>query len=442
MRAVVPLTNSEAHGEMSLDYMQHERDEAPYEGPSGATYSERVLLPDGQGAARSIELVRRVNAHTHPMLALRAREGTLHRFEPWGDLAVPYVYHDPARRLFVLVIPVCRAHDELTMRAELLLQLARETSHPMPGYVRAARAVLGSGALRAVLTKGVAPKEPAHGVSAPAAPLDTNETIEEAEPVDDDAHELDPESEPIEPEEFASTADDVANRGRNEGAIGGRSAAGHAAMVDGEARIWAVGTESDASELRSTKLEVSAELDPEGFPLLRARVCTMAPAPPDGERVKILAQVVLDATRPDDRAVLEALAHGAALRVDLVSRARRALGTGFAPTSPSSAAAFGHLLEALRDRPEGDSSQRLRRAEQWRAELDAEVPSPGRVPEALASSSAAGALPADRRLPAAARSDFDGGIDDRAPREAVHLEPVDQRPAPASSTADPINRRD
>jgi hypothetical protein len=126
--------------------------EAPYAGALGATRHEAVWLTRADGSAQRVEIVRTVNAATDAALAQAALAGTLHRIEG-SDLAVPFVYHDPATRRFVLVVPAARAHEELRLRAELLLRLADETESVLPAYVREARSVIGPEGLRRLLTE-------------------------------------------------------------------------------------------------------------------------------------------------------------------------------------------------------------------------------------------------------------------------------------------------
>lgn len=117
--------------------------EPPYTGALGSTRRETALIPTPEGTNRRVEILKSVNAVTDPALARQAVDGTLHRYGD-VDLAVPFVYHDPASRRFLLVIPVARAHEELHLRAELLLKLAADTAELLPGYVREARSAVGA----------------------------------------------------------------------------------------------------------------------------------------------------------------------------------------------------------------------------------------------------------------------------------------------------------
>lgn len=134
----------------------------PYTGPLGATRRETAFVPTATGSHRRADLVRGLNAVTDPALARQALDGSLHRVAE-HDLAVPFVYHDPAQRRFYLVIPASRAHEELSLRAELLTRLAGETQEVLPLYVREGRTVVGAAGLRSALD------EPARGAPDPRA---------------------------------------------------------------------------------------------------------------------------------------------------------------------------------------------------------------------------------------------------------------------------------
>ena len=105
--------------------------EPPYAGALGVTRREHAFVTGAEGAARRVELVRQVNTLTDPLLARQCLDGTLHRAGEL-DLAVPYVFHDPTARRFVLVVPASRAHEELTLRAELLFVIEAIASPGLP----------------------------------------------------------------------------------------------------------------------------------------------------------------------------------------------------------------------------------------------------------------------------------------------------------------------
>ncbi len=119
----------------------------PYTGSLGATRREVVFVGTAEGSARRVEIVRGLNAATDAALARKALDGSLHRHGE-HDLAVPFVFHDPAARRFALVVPPALAHQELTLRADLLVRLAADTGEPLPPYVRDARTVIGTAGLR------------------------------------------------------------------------------------------------------------------------------------------------------------------------------------------------------------------------------------------------------------------------------------------------------
>ncbi len=119
----------------------------PYTGTLGSTRREVVFVPTQEGGARRVEILRGVNAVTDPALARQAQEGTLHRHGE-HDLAVPFVFHDPGARRFAMVVPPSLAHQELSLRADLLTRLSADTTEPIPAYVREARMLLGAAGLR------------------------------------------------------------------------------------------------------------------------------------------------------------------------------------------------------------------------------------------------------------------------------------------------------
>ncbi|MBC7172639.1 MAG: hypothetical protein H5U40_09445, partial [Polyangiaceae bacterium] len=119
-----------------------------YEGEAGRTSTEAVHLLEADGSARTRWVHRVVNAATDPELARAAREGTLHREPESPDIAVPFVYHDPARSVFVLVVPEALRHTALEERSALWDRIAGEAEHPVPRYVLDCPVVVGISGLR------------------------------------------------------------------------------------------------------------------------------------------------------------------------------------------------------------------------------------------------------------------------------------------------------
>ncbi|MCG8555197.1 MAG: hypothetical protein MJD61_07900 [Proteobacteria bacterium] len=124
---------------------------AGYMGVAGETRAERVHVPAADGGLDSVEIYRCINVATDPELKERALEGRLHRLADGRELAVPFVYHDPASSRFALVVPSVLAYRELPERAQLLCEVARETAHAIPAYVRACPSLVGLDALRSFL---------------------------------------------------------------------------------------------------------------------------------------------------------------------------------------------------------------------------------------------------------------------------------------------------
>jgi hypothetical protein len=130
--------------------------EPPYAGTCGQTRFEFVHLLAADGSCASVSLCRSVNVQTHPELRERALAGTLHRLEDGRELAVPYVFHDPEARKLALVLPAVLAHTELSERARLLSELARDTPYPIPVYVKETTVVMGHAGLAAFLGEPLA----------------------------------------------------------------------------------------------------------------------------------------------------------------------------------------------------------------------------------------------------------------------------------------------
>jgi hypothetical protein len=134
--------------------------EAPYAGTCGQTRFEFVHLLAPDGSCASVSLCRTVNVQTHPELRERALAGTLHRLDDGRELAVPFVYHDPEERKFALVVPAALAHTELSERARLLSELARDTPYSIPLYVKQTTVVIGQAAFADYLGEAEPADEP------------------------------------------------------------------------------------------------------------------------------------------------------------------------------------------------------------------------------------------------------------------------------------------
>ncbi|HEY6878002.1 MAG TPA: hypothetical protein VI299_08275, partial [Polyangiales bacterium] len=118
-------------------------DDLPYAGALGRTRNEtvQVLMPDG--ALRSLTVITRVDAVADPALAALARSGNLHHVAEGVELALPLLYHDPLKRVFVLMVPEGLRHRALALRAEVMTELASDTGHSVPDYVRDVEVVVG-----------------------------------------------------------------------------------------------------------------------------------------------------------------------------------------------------------------------------------------------------------------------------------------------------------
>ncbi|MFT3926350.1 MAG: hypothetical protein QM778_27640 [Myxococcales bacterium] len=126
-------------------------DEGPYQGALGRTRAEtvQVWMPDGKVRALSVYVG--VDRSTDAGLATLARSGALHHVAEGVALAVPFVFHDPAARMFLLVVPEALRHQALALRAQWMTRLASDSEHAVPSYVRDVEVVIGHQALAARL---------------------------------------------------------------------------------------------------------------------------------------------------------------------------------------------------------------------------------------------------------------------------------------------------
>jgi hypothetical protein len=152
--------------------------EPPYAGKAGQTRTERHHLVAANGALRTIELYRVVNTASHPDLKALVLAGQLHRLDDGRELAIPFVYHDPQNRKLALVIPGVLAHLEMKEWARLMAEIAEDTDHGVPAYVRDATTVVGLGALEMFLEAGVEPEDEELS-ELPGMPSDAAQIIED-----------------------------------------------------------------------------------------------------------------------------------------------------------------------------------------------------------------------------------------------------------------------
>lgn len=129
-------------------------DDLPYAGMLGRTRSEAVQVLMGDASIRSLSAYVGIDAVADPALAALARAGTLHHVAEGVELALPFTYHDPVARVFVLVLPEGLRHRALALRAEAMLALATDARHPVPEYVRDVELVVGVRGLAARLETG------------------------------------------------------------------------------------------------------------------------------------------------------------------------------------------------------------------------------------------------------------------------------------------------
>lgn len=141
-------------------------DEGPYQGALGRTRAEtvQVWMPDGR--VRALPVYVGIDSSTDGGLVALARAGALHQVAEGVALAIPFIFHDPHARLFLLVIPEALRHQALALRAEWMTRLAADAEHSVPAYVREVEVVIGSSALAARLDGSSLPAD--FGISSDA----------------------------------------------------------------------------------------------------------------------------------------------------------------------------------------------------------------------------------------------------------------------------------
>ena len=123
--------------------------ETPFEGAAGRTKKVRRTIAPPDGDERSVEVFQTLNVLEHPHLAHRALAGDLHDEVGEASIDISYVYHDPGRSLFALVIARADEAREIELRVDVLRRLDEEAELP-PQYVRNFKVVYGAAELRAV----------------------------------------------------------------------------------------------------------------------------------------------------------------------------------------------------------------------------------------------------------------------------------------------------
>lgn len=118
----------------------------------GETATTKVPLRSDDGL-RWVEIYTSVNAKTDSAVAARAVEGQLHELEGEGALAQPYVFHDPDREVFALVVPEVMRHRVFLERARFLEGL-HESGDALLPYMMEGRAVVGSEGLLTLIQSG------------------------------------------------------------------------------------------------------------------------------------------------------------------------------------------------------------------------------------------------------------------------------------------------
>lgn len=123
----------------------------PYRGHLGRTAQTSVLISSAQGTVFPASVYTCVNITQTPELREALLNETLNHVQcPFSDhvykLAIPIIYHDEDRFLFVLVLPDELRHEEFKHRSALLEALSKEREI-LPAYVHAFQTVFNAASL-------------------------------------------------------------------------------------------------------------------------------------------------------------------------------------------------------------------------------------------------------------------------------------------------------
>jgi len=133
----------------------------PYRGRVGQTRRERIQYTSLDGTMVPVDVYRVVNGSTHPELGAKLAQGSLNLVDVAGETVpvhVSVLYHNPDKRLCVLVVSPTARHTELDERRRVLEALAVEADEPVPRYVRDFGVAFGAEGL-ARLLEGKADRE-------------------------------------------------------------------------------------------------------------------------------------------------------------------------------------------------------------------------------------------------------------------------------------------
>jgi|GEM_PF-3477696 len=130
------------------DNEENKKIEEYYEGLSGKTRIQKVVFSCSCSARYGAKTILSINTLETPDLVAVALSGKLNiatcpRCGKENKIDIPFIFHDPVKKYFILVIPESQRHLEVSLRANLLKEIAEEPSEIIPDYVLNFNTVFG-----------------------------------------------------------------------------------------------------------------------------------------------------------------------------------------------------------------------------------------------------------------------------------------------------------
>jgi len=133
-------------------------DEEKYQGLIGKTRVGTTIFTCSCGTRFGTKIYLSLNTSERPDLGQKAMEGKLHAVtcptcRNESEVPTQFIYHDPDKGQFLLVLPEHQRHMEIGARAQLLKEIAETPSEVIPDYVINFSCVFGEEGLRHYLVE-------------------------------------------------------------------------------------------------------------------------------------------------------------------------------------------------------------------------------------------------------------------------------------------------
>jgi hypothetical protein len=158
-------------------------DEEKYQGLIGKTRVGTTIFTCSCGTRFGTKIYLSLNTSEQPDLGRKAMEGRLHSVacpscKRESQVPVQFIYHDPDKEQFLLVLPEHLRHMEISARAQLLKEIGETPSEVIPDYVVNFTCVFGEEGLKRYL------------LEAPQAGRPSQQEIEELRKLETEVREL------------------------------------------------------------------------------------------------------------------------------------------------------------------------------------------------------------------------------------------------------------